>query len=645
MCGVAGFVNLTRSVCVGDLPKRMIESIRHRGPDSIATKIFDATALAHARLAILDISGGAQPMSNEDGTLWITANCEIFNFEELRKELTARGHRFSTKSDTEVILHLYEETGEDCVHKLNGQWSFAIWDTVRKRLFLSRDRHGILPLFYTRTRDRFLFASEVKALFADRDVRRELDTAALGDVFTYWFTLPPQTVFKDVYELPAGHSLTLENGNVRVERYWNLSFVPERREWISRGEEQRYSDELLHLLSDSVRLRLRADVPVGALLSGGLDSTLTASLGSRLVPGKLDTFSLTFEEQDLDESRYQREAARHLNTQHHEVCCRPDDLGRVFPDVVWHTETPVIRTAPAPMYLLFNAVRQRGCKVVLTGEGADEILGGYDIYKEAKVRKFWAAQPHSRLRPRLLRRLYPYLNKVQSQPDAYLQTFFDIGRANADTHFFSHAPRWSMTSKLKMFLSDAAKANLKPDSRFESLHRLLPSAYADWDWFARAQYLEAAYLLPGFILSSQSDRMAMGHAVESRYPFLDHRLVEFAGRLPASLKIKVLKEKYLLKHCARPFVPRSVVTRTKQPYRAPEGYSFFRNKGQSWFSDMMSEEAIRRAGIFQPGRVQKLVQKFRENRAAGTRDNMALVGILSTQLLAHHFVSNTGTKL
>jgi asparagine synthase (glutamine-hydrolysing) len=485
----------------------MIGMVNHRGPDARGIHVSGSVGLAHARLSIIDVDGGHQPMHNEDKTVWITFNGEIFNYVELREELLRKGHRFQSQSDTEVIIHLYEEKGEDCVHDLNGQWAFAIWDSRRDRLFLSRDRLGVRPLFYARTPEGFVFGSEIKSLLAVPSVPRSIDLEALDEIFTFWVTLPPRTIFKGVSELPPGHSLVFERGNMRVEPYWMLDYNPSMG--VQREEEAR--EMLLDLLLDATRIRLRADVPVGAYLSGGLDSTVIAALVKKLGTTHLRTFSVAFEDKEFDESGFQNEASEFLKTDHERVLCSTGDIGRVFPDVVWHTEKPVLRTAPAPLFLLSKLVREQGYKVVLTGEGSDEVLGGYDIFKEAKIRRFWAKYPESKLRPILLRRLYPYMKNLQSQPDAYLRAFFHVRKDDLDSPFFSHLPRWDTTSKLKVFYSKETRERVKDCDAMSLLGAELPSRFRQWDSFSQSQYLEAAYLLPGYILSSQGDRMAMAH--------------------------------------------------------------------------------------------------------------------------------------
>jgi asparagine synthase (glutamine-hydrolysing) len=618
-----------------DLPCRMISTLLHRGPDANAVYVAGALAFAHSRLSIIDLQGGSQPMSPVVGRLWITFNGEIFNYIELREELIAKGHDFATRSDTEVILNAYREYGEDCVHHFNGQWAFAIWDADARRLFLSRDRAGIRPLYYTRTATSFLFASEIKALLASGEVPAELDLQGLDQVFTFWVTLAPRTAFRNILQLPPGCSMSVQNGEIRVHRYWSLSYA--ESEELGATRDDRLAQELLGLLEDATRIRLRSDVPVGAYLSGGIDSTVTTALARGIVQDRLRSFSITFEDAEFDEKRYQDEASAFLGTQHSNLCCTGSDIARVFPEVIRHAEQPVIRTAPAPMFLLSRLVRDSGYKVVLTGEGADEMLGGYDIFKEAKIRHFWARNAGSSWRPLLLRRLYPYMDSIQRQPAAYLRHFFRVTPEDVASPFFSHLPRWDLTAKLKLLLSEDARAAMGAFDALAEMEQALPPDYRRWTYFARAEYLEAGYLMPGYILSSQGDRMAMCHSVEGRYPFLDYRVMQFASRLPANVKMKALDQKHLLKEASRGLIPDSIVRRPKQPYRAPDGKCFFGGAEADYAQELLSPEAIRGSGLFDPHAVGILVSKFRNNRATSVRDNMALVAVLSTQLLAHHF--------
>jgi asparagine synthase (glutamine-hydrolysing) len=646
MCGVAGVLDFGGTAVDPGFLYRMIEPIRHRGPDDIGIHTDKGVGLAHARLSILDLACGHQPMHEEGGSLSIVFNGEIFNYLELRKDLIARGHRFRTRSDTEVLLRLYQDQGEDCVRHLNGQWAFAIWDSRRERIFLSRDRLGVRPLFYAQAGRTFLFASEIKSLFAFPPISREIDLIALDQIFTFWVTIPPRTAFEGIRELPPGHSMTVQDGRIAVASHWALDYGTAVEGALEvPASEKECGERLLELLTDATRLRLRSEVPVGAYLSGGLDSTVVAALVKKFSGSSLKTFSVSFDRPEFDESPYQREAVRFLGTDHQEVRCTREDIVRVFPEVVRHAEKPILRTAPAPLYVLSKKVREQGYKVVLTGEGADEVLGGYDIFKEAKIRRFCAARPGSRLRPLLLKKLYPYLSNLQSQSSAYLSLFFQADPSGTESDFFSHLPRWNLTASLKKLFSEAVRSQIASYDGYQELREALPPGYSAWDSFCQAQYLETRYLLPGYILSSQGDRVAMAHSVEGRFPFLDPRVVDFAARIPPRLKMKVLDEKYLLKRSATGLVPSSILARSKQPYRAPEGESFFNGERREYVDALLAPERIEQDGLFDPAMVQRVVTKFREGRAIGIKDNMALIGVLSTQLLVHQFVRNSTEDL
>jgi asparagine synthase (glutamine-hydrolysing) len=622
----------------------MIGALRHRGPDAAGILVNDNAGLAHARLSIIDLSpSGAQPMSSDDGTVSITFNGEIFNYVELREELTARGQKFRGTSDTEVIIRLYEEIGPDCVERLNGDFAFAIWDGRRRQLLLARDRMGVRPLFYTQREGALYFASEVKALLRVPGMDAEIDPVALDQTFTLWFPLAPRTIFKGVYELPPAHVLIANSDRISVRRYWSLEF-PDAADARSdeRGEEKTV-DEVRALLIDATRIRLRSDVPVGAYLSGGLDSSLITAVAGRFARDRLRTFSVRFDNPEFDESEFQIEMATALGTDHSAVLCRPGDIASNFPTVIRHAERPVLRTAPAPLELLSGMVREEGFKVVLTGEGADEVFGGYDIFKEAKLRRFCAEQPQSLRRPLLFRRLYPYLPKLQAQSAAYLKAFFATDLDAVDDPLFSHLPRFRTTAGAKLFFSADLKRALNGYDALDELRSSLPEGFGRWHPLSQAQYLETAYLLPGYILSAQGDRMAMANAVEGRFPFLDHRVVEFAAAIPPALKLRGLTEKYVLRRVAADLVPERVAARPKQPYRAPDSASFFGPDAPPYVERLMAAPAVSASGLFDGGAVAKLATKARGGRAGGFRDNTALTGILSTQLWRETFVRGAAT--
>jgi asparagine synthase (glutamine-hydrolysing) len=379
---------------------------------------------------------------------------------------------------------------------------------------------------------------------------------------------------------------------------------------------------------------------VGAYLSGGLDSSIITALVRSHTP-RLQTFSVTFDNPEFDESLFQRQLVDHLGTDHTAVCCDAAAIARVFPNVVLHAERPLLRSAPAPLYLLSQLVRATGLKVVLTGEGADEVLGGYDLFKEDKVRRFCAAEPDSSARTALFGRLYPYMPNLQSQSPEWLRAFFGVRPEELGHRFFSHLPRWGLTSQLKRLLSPEWAAAVDRCDAEATLTAALPPQYGTWRPFCRAQYVETALLMPGYILSSQGDRMAMAHGVEGRFPFLDHRVVEFAATIPPRWKMRSLCEKYILKRAAAHLVPKAIVDRPKQPYRAPDAASFFDAGTQAarapYVDELLSADRVRQDGVFLADAVKRLVAKARAGKIVGTRDNMAIVAVLSTQLLLDRF--------
>ncbi len=645
MCGIAGFKILGKAkgfpVKKGQkVLERMIWPLKHRGPDGFGFFLDKDKGLAHARLSIIDLEGGWQPISNEDDSIWVVFNGEIFNYVELRKELETQGHHFSTSSDTEVIVHLYEEKGLDFPVYLNGQFAIALLDLKKDRLILSRDRYGIRPLFYSRLNDRFFFASEIKSIFnADNALKREFDPQAIRDIFTFWSTHGERTPFKGVNQLKPGHLLVIDrNHEITVKNYWQIPLGLKAPFDEDEGE---LCKKLKGLLIDSVRIRLRADVPVGAYISGGLDSSIITNIIHRYTDSPLKTFSVSFTDKIYDESEEQRLLAEHLGTEHNVVSCSYKKIADLFPRAIWHCECPILRTAPVPLLMLSGLVKSTGYKVVLTGEGADEVFGGYDIFKETKIRLFVSRHPGSNCRPLLFKRLYPYLALSPSKSAAIARSFFETD-ADPNDPFYSHLPRWKTTSTLPKFLRNGFM-----DETSDSVSLLEGEIEKDLkrlDWFSRAQYLETTLLLSNYLLSSQGDRMAMANSIEGRFPYLDHNVADFAARLPMTMKMKVLDEKYILRKVFENELPQDITRRRKQPYMAPDILSFFGEEIPDYVEYYMSDETIRNYGIFKPKAVEKLVSKCRKNARQGFRENMAFVGILSTQILYDKFVSNFEIK-
>ncbi len=639
MCGIVGTLNLHRDAPVDEaMLRRMLGQIRHRGPDQFGLLLDPPVGLGNARLSIIDLATGQQPIGSADGRLWIVYNGEMFNYLEVRPTLEARGYRFATQSDTEVVLHLYEEYGADCLQYVNGQFALAIWDRQERTLFLARDRVGIRPLYYTLRDGVLLFASEIKALLVDPRVPAALDPVALGQIFTFWSPLASRTAFRDVYSLPPGHTLHVRAGETlpAPKRYWALEFPVEPPPCRPLEDD---AAELRALLVDATRVRLRADVPVAAYLSGGLDSSTTSALIRNYTGSHLETFAITFSDPAFDESRFQQRAAAFIGAAHHAVHCTHEDIGRALPETIWHCETPLLRTAPVPLLLLSRRVQQSGFKVVMTGEGADEFLGGYNIFKEALVRRFWARQPESTWRPLLLQRLYPYVGELGQAGD-YLRAFFGRGLLEVDAPDYSHAVRWHNTARTQRFFSAELQAALG-DCPSPIAQIALPPDFARWPLLARAQYLEATIFLGEYLLTSQGDRVMAAHGVEGRMPFLDYRLIEFANRLPPQRKIVGLREKVLLKHVARDLLPPEIWQRAKRPYRAPVHASFF-PAGQplDYVAELLSPQRVAETGYFNPRAVAGVLTKIEQGRPVGETDDMALAGVLTTQLVHQLFVAD-----
>ncbi len=643
MCGITGIFNY-KSFQQPDkeILSNMLIRISHRGPDESGIYLNQNIGLGHVRLSILDLKTGSQPMSDENGFYWIVFNGEIFNYIELRNELVKKAYKFRTTSDTEVLLYLYKEYGAACLSKLNGQFAFAIWNKKKKELFLARDRVGIRPLFYTNVSGSFIFGSEIKSILEHPDVTPEISSHSLFQIFTFWTTITPNTAFKDIYELPPGHFMLVNSKGIQKNHWWELKFP-------SSGEENNISfknavEELNKIYSDAVKIRLRADVPVGAYLSGGLDSSIITSYIKDIFPDILRTFSIGFAESEFDESSYQKIVVDYLKTKHSGVQCSSEEIANIFPEVIWHTETPLLRTSPAPMYLLSNSVRENNYKVVITGEGADEIFAGYNIFKETIIRRFWAKQPGSRIRPLLLQKLYPYIPQLSERPGA-LKFFFGYKLTETDSPFYSHLLRWHNTSRINSFFSDEIKSQLKNYDPIIELKEKLPVGFNNWNALSKAQWLETKIFMSGYLLSSQGDRMAMANSIEGRYPFLDHRIIEFAATLPADYKLKGLNEKYLLKQLMQGRLPDSILKRSKQAYRAPIQSAFLSKNAPDYVKQLLSPAYIKKAGVFNPDSISVFLSKLEKTGNSSEVENMILTAIISTHLLYHQFIDKQNKKL
>lgn len=642
MCGICGFVNRYDEPDT-DLILAMMGRLAHRGPDGSGYYRDNRIALGHTRLAIIDAAGGVQPLSNETGRIWISFNGEIFNYVELTDRLKNLGHTFRTASDTEVIVHAWEQWGPECFSKFNGQWAIALWDSNKDELTLARDPAGILPLYYASIGDRFLFASEMKAIMADASVQRDFDPEGLAQTFSLWCTTAPRTPYLGISELEPGCWAVFRDGQLKRKTYWSPAFpdsgTESSQDLVENGRRLRES------LVEATRLRfLRSDVPVGAYLSGGIDSSVTAAIITRYTNVPLRTFSIRFTDQEFDEGPYQLEMAERLGTEHMSLEVSAADIADVFPETIWHGEKPILRSGPAPLLLLSKLVRESGYKVVVTGEGSDEILAGYDIFREASVRSFMARDAGSAKRARAPELLYPWMARSPGSVPSFANAFFGK-HLDVDDPALSHRPRWDSTEAIQRMLHPDFRIRLgrfRPD---EELIANMPQGNGSWTPVSRAQWLEFKTLLPGYILSSQGDRMLMANSVEGRFPFLDRAVMDLANSIPTSHKLLGLDEKHLLKRAFSDLVPTSILHRPKQPYRAPDASSFFTGAVPEWMPELVSDRAVDEAGVFSSMAVTAFFKKCAAvgGKHMSNTDNMRAIAILSTQLAHRLFIAGDGS--
>jgi asparagine synthase (glutamine-hydrolysing) len=636
MCGICGIIDYRSRANDRNTIELMLRSINYRGPDESGVYLSDFASLGNVRLSIIDLSGGQQPLSDISQRYWIVFNGEIFNYRELRKDLEDKGIIFKTVSDTEVLVQLYSLYGKNCLKMLNGQFAMAVWDNLKEELFIARDRIGIRPLFYNIDNGIFSLASEIKALLKVPHIRRELSPENLSQVYTFWSTITPDTPFKGIYELSPGYCAVYNRNGLKTEKYWELKFTSNTF-GLSLKDAISQFDELFY---DAVKIRLRADVEVAAYLSGGIDSSATVAYIKDIEPGILNTFSIGFDEKDFDESPYQEEAVKHFMTTHKSIICTSKDIAESFPRVIWHSETPMVRTAPAPMFLLSRLVRNNNIKVVITGEGSDEMLGGYDIFKEAKIKRFWASQPESVIRPLLLTKLYPYLSQMKDLSPVMLRMFYGYKLEEVDNPFYSHLLRFNNSNHIKKHFSDKMNNELREFVPLSMLEKRLPEDFKNWDQLAKSQWLETTVFMSGYLLSSQGDRMAMANSVEGRYPFLDYRVIEFCASLPADYKLKGLNEKYLLKKLLANRIPEKILKRPKQAYRAPIKSVFLGKEVPEYISEMLSESYTNKAGIFNYKSIASVISRMLKTGIISEIDNMILTSVISTHLINYQFIEN-----
>jgi asparagine synthase (glutamine-hydrolysing) len=570
MCGISGMFSARGRVSVDRLEKST-RALRHRGPDNQRHWVSadGRVGLGHSRLSIIDLAGGDQPIANEDGQLQIIANGEFYDFERIRQELEERGHVFRTKSDSEIALHLYEEQGVHCLEKLRGEFAFAIWDEKSQRLFVARDRFGIKPLYYAVLEGTLYFASEVKALIAlgvparwNHDYFYQLATGP---------ATPDGTLFEGVFQLPPGYFLLASNGSVKLHQYWELNYCPAAELAKSQRSEESWVEEFRHVFEEAVRLRMRADVPVGCYLSGGIDSCAVLGFAARNSATPIEAFTLTFDQDEYNEGPIAAEMAALAGANFHPIPIKQSDIAEHFSDAVFHSEALFWNGHSVSKFLLSRAVRDAGFKVVYTGEGSDEILGGYVHFRSDMLQHNTAGQDPAEV-ARLLKELTA-ANAVSRGillPEGQSNTLQSVQRALGFIPGCFQVWDAGGARRRSLFAEEFQQRYAARDSARLFLDALdIPGVLNGRDPLNKSLFVWAKSFLPNYILNFLGDRMEMAHSIEGRVPFLDHHVVEFLGRVPVSLKIRGLTEKYLLREAARPFITDTVYRRQKHPFMAP----------------------------------------------------------------------------
>ena len=601
MCGICGVAHSDSQKLVDrGVLERMRDALVHRGPDDAGLHVDGAVGLGSRRLSIIDLPGGRQPLANEDRSVWIVFNGEIYNYIELRRDYLASRFRFSTDSDTEVILHLYELFQEECVHYLNGMFAFAIWDRNKRELFLARDRFGIKPLYYTIQNDSLIFGSEIKSILHHPNVSVTVNPKGIDQFITYGYVHTPETLFSNIYKLPEGHTLTWRSGKTVIRRYWDLSFRP-----VKQFSEDEHAERVADLLQDSVRLRLRSDVPAGLFLSGGIDSTVVAGLAAQNT-GKLKTFSVGFDTgKDFNELAYARVAAKRFETDHNELVLTPKDFQELFPLFISHMEEPVTDAAAIPLYSL-SMFTSRQVKVVLCGEGSDELFAGYPIYHYMSLIEQYRRIPNY-LRKTVFNPLIAGMWRSEKMNKYVYLSGLPIQRRYLNVNLYDVRLRENIyRPDFRRSLADFDPVDMVQDNYRRT---------EGWDLLSRLMYLDIKTWLPNDILM-KADRMTMAASIELRTPFLDYRLAEYVASVPSSFKLRLGQTKYILRKTFRHLVPKEILRRPKMGFPVPLA-SMFRGALRPRL-----EEAVRDTRSTKNGYLNfKFLQSLLDQHLSGEADN------------------------
>ena len=587
MCGFAGYISLHgESRTDENVLSRMTNKLVHRGPDSAGYFVEENIGLGFRRLSIIDLEGGDQPIFNEDHTVVLMCNGEIFNYRELTQKLTQKGHHFRTNSDVEVLVHSYEEDGADFINKLNGQFAFALYDRKERRLLLARDHFGINPLYYTVAGDLLIFASEIKALLEHPLVPREVDLTGLDQTLTFPGLVSPRTMFKGINSLKSGHYIEVKNSTINIREYWDLDY-PKDGEISYDKPESFYVGRLRELIEQSVRYRLQADVPVGFYLSGGLDSSLIAALINHISPGtQRHSFSINFTDKEMCETPYQRLMAQFTGSVHHEITFDWPEIAERLSTMLYHAECPVKETYNTCSMALSEAARRSGIPVVLSGEGADELFAGYVGYRFDRFR----ARDEKRhdLETILEEEIR---EKLWGDKDLFYER---------DQYAFRDTKSALYSERLSENLADFDCVN------FELVNK---ERLRDRHFVHQRSYLDLKLRLTDHLITDHGDKMALANSVEGRYPFLDIELVEFSTQIPPDLKLNHYSEKYILKKVAEELVPPEIIKREKYGFHAP-GSPYLLQQNIEWINDTLSYDRIKRQGYFNPGVIERLKEQY-----------------------------------